>query len=62
MFNLHKNAACNMFWLMPIFPRYGNQENDQRLTFLKKEVGVWGRFSGQNQQIYPYIIYGQNLD
>ena len=51
MFNLHKNAACSMFWLRPIFPRYGNKENDQRLMFLKKRVGVQGRFSGQNQQI-----------
>ena len=40
MFNLHKNAACSMFWLRPIFPGYGNQENDQRLMFLKKGVGV----------------------
>ena len=52
MFNLHrKNEACSMFWLRPICPRYGNQVNDQRLMFLKKGVGVWGRFSGQNRQI-----------
>ena len=36
MFNLHKNNACSMFWQRPIFPRYSNQENDQRLVFLKK--------------------------
>ena len=34
--HLHKNDAYSMFWLRPIFPRYGNQENDQRLMFLKK--------------------------
>ena len=45
MFNLHKNDAYSMFWLRPIFPRYGNQENDQRLMFLKKGVRVQGRFS-----------------
>ena len=40
MFNRHKNAAYSMFWLRPIFSRYGNKENDQRLMFLKKRVGV----------------------
>ena len=48
MFNLHKNDACSMFWLWPIFLRYSNQESDNRLMFLKKGVGVWGCFSGQN--------------
>ena len=37
---LHKNAACSMFWLRPIFSGYGNQETDHRLMFLKKGVGV----------------------
>ena len=40
MFNLHKNDACSMFWLRPIFLRYSNQESDNRLVFLKKGVGV----------------------
>ena len=40
MFNLQKNDACSMFWLGPIFLRYSNQESDNRLTFLKKGVGV----------------------
>ena len=53
MFNLHKNDACSMFWLRPIFPRYSNQENDQRLMFLKKGCGGLGRFSGQNRQMSP---------
>ena len=44
MFNLHKNAAYCMFWLRPIFPRYGNQENDQRLMFLKKGDRGLGMF------------------
>ena len=41
MFNLHKNDACSMFWLWPIFlrVRYSNQESDNRLI-LKKGVGV----------------------
>ena len=53
MFNLHKNDACSMFWLWPIFLRYSNQESDNRLMFLKKGVGVKGRFSGQNRQMSP---------
>ena len=32
--------------LRPIFLRYSNQENDKRLIFLKKGVGVQGCFSG----------------
>ena len=44
MFNLHKNDACSMFWLRPIFPRYSNQENDQRLMFLKKGGRGLGKF------------------
>ena len=44
MFNLHKNDACIMFWLRHIFPRYGNQENDQRLMFLKKGGRGLGTF------------------
>ena len=40
MFNLHKNDACSMFWLWPIFLRYSNQESENRLMFLKKGVGV----------------------
>ena len=35
MFNLHKHVFAKAH-----FPRYGNQENDQRLMFLKKGVGV----------------------
>ena len=31
-----------MFWLRPIFSRYGNQENDQTLMFLKKGGGGGG--------------------
>ena len=46
MFNLNvigidyvqfKNDACSMFW--PICLRYGNQENNQRLMFLKNGGG-----------------------
>ena len=44
MFNLHKNDACSMFWLRPIFRRYGNQENDQWLMFLKKGGKGLGTF------------------
>ena len=44
MFNLHNNDACSMFWLRPIFPRYSTQENDKRLTFLKKEGRGPGTF------------------
>ena len=53
MFNLHKNDACSMFWFRLIFLRYSNQESDNRLVFLKKGVGVQGRFSGQNRQMSP---------
>ena len=42
MLNLHKSDACSMFRLSLEF--YSNQENDQRLMFLKKGVRVLGMF------------------